>query len=283
MADDTADLVELLRRFYRSSSENPQTYLQPPSCLVSETREILKGVFDFSKKEEKKCLYASGNLCPLEELIVDNFDDEQIWQEIELQNEPVLKKLRSNVRILMKLSNSVTFLKQAIPDDNNSSSNEEDWRFSESEMEVEEKSDDNKLEGSGTNLESNQKTFSDNIEEKRGKRSSEQTNDKSKQKRVQPKAKQSSVVDDQFFKLSEMEEFLNQEDRRFELAQRKKEKSDKDDEKDESDESDESVDYFASFSNSSGDEGDWNDNDDDDDDDDDDDELCDDNADIVGR
>lgn len=57
----------------------------------------MKILFDTGKKTEPKKMSA------LNELFIDGFDEEQIWQMIQLQNEPLIKYLDKQVDSLLKL------------------------------------------------------------------------------------------------------------------------------------------------------------------------------------
>lgn len=152
------------------SEENP---------LIDQIKSSLKRSYDFAKSQEppsKKC-----NTLP--ELIVENFDLEQIWQQIELQNEEIVDK---NIMQISKILTSKNLLFKEIQtvcsDEKNEviESVEED-----SEVELHDISEDE-----GTN---------DDIHENISK---SETNRKQK----------ASIVDDDFFKLEEMEQFLNKEE-----------------------------------------------------------------------
>lgn len=64
---------------------------------VSEkTTNLLKQLYDTTKSVENKSDNTDDDTLP--ELIVDNFDEEQIWQELELQNSSRLRRLASTIK-----------------------------------------------------------------------------------------------------------------------------------------------------------------------------------------
>lgn len=133
------------------------------------------------------------------ELIIENFDLEQIWQQIELQNEEVLDKNITQISRVLT-SKDLLFKKLEIPEDD-----------SQEEQEVEEEEVEEEIEND----------FSEDENE---------SSDKLKQH------SKKSVVDDDFFKLEEMEEFLNKEEKALQENNNQK--------ADDSDDSEGSIDLF---------------------------------------
>lgn len=70
-----------------------------------DVREFLKGLYDFTKCMEDGL--PSGDALP--ELIIQGFDEEQIWQELELQNEGRSKGLLSDVASLVARKDLLKF------------------------------------------------------------------------------------------------------------------------------------------------------------------------------
>lgn len=141
------------------------------------------------------------------ELVTEGFDEEQIWQQIELQNEGELDHLIGGVSKLLaktkvfKLPVNTTKLK-SVPEQNNDLPED-------TEKMAKEETDDNEEE-----LKSNLK----------------------QQKDLKRRRKKSSIVDDKFFKLEELDEYLMKEERKEKQNLRNEEDSD-----------DESVDLFNDF------------------------------------
>ena len=139
---------------------------------------------------------------PLSELFVDGFDNEQVWEEIQLTNEPFFEFLKQRVR---KMATWKVHLCEAIPEgergdrDANESGNISKGKtlaagrgskvvqFAE-EVEVDEEGAASDLEGSLTYLDDEREP------------PLHKTSVTTKRRR--------SAVDDRFFKLSEMQEFL---------------------------------------------------------------------------
>ena len=71
----------------------PEKYLEPTDGMRKEVLALSKKMYDFMKDYE---IYSNQN--SLNELLVNGFDNEQIWQEIQLQNNTCLPKFRGNLK-----------------------------------------------------------------------------------------------------------------------------------------------------------------------------------------
>lgn len=74
--------------------------------VVKETTDLLKRLYDATKKIETKIDNTEDDALP--ELIVEDFDEEQIWQELELQNSVRCKFLANTIKKFTK--NDLVFL-----------------------------------------------------------------------------------------------------------------------------------------------------------------------------
>lgn len=138
----------------------------------------------------------------LPELIVDNFDLEQIWQQIELQNDGYLTRSLVNVSKLVVAKDKLVFdeLKtETEPDDGIEDAVEEEENF----IEEEGADEDDKLSLDSDDL-SGQEELDNNDEDEYEVEGEEQ------RKKVKK-----SIVDDYFFKLDEMEAFLQAEEKKM--------------------------------------------------------------------
>lgn len=185
---------------FEAHLSTPEDYLNPSAELKSRCLAGVKAVFDFLQKhcrktrtsiEGKKASVPTG---PLSELYVEGFDADQIWEQIQLVNEPMLAYLSKQVdKIcqwdLEKLTEGGRRkTKVAVSDDSESGSDGMGESESDFDEEEEVKGDD---EVDPSNEEANKV---------RGKRRG-----KSEGRRT--------VVDDRFFKLAEMEQFLEKVER----------------------------------------------------------------------
>ena len=196
-----------------------------------------------------KELYDTGNRhCPIQglsgalpELYTEGFDDEQVWQQLELHNESAFRILMKNTAKLLSVKgNRLSFKQTDQSDDAAVNEQEEDEQASDGE----EKDDDDSVASdlsfqipadSDDEDESDDDDDFDDLNFDEYKVLDEDGGEKGKktQKDV-PKFKKTEV-DDQFFKLREMEAFLQKEE-----SKKKDDTGDNDDDDDDED----SVDLF---------------------------------------
>lgn len=76
--------------------------------VAEETTNLLKQLYDTTKIVENKTDNTDDDTLP--ELIVENFDEEQIWQELDLQNSARFKLLSNAIKKFTK--NDLFFLNE---------------------------------------------------------------------------------------------------------------------------------------------------------------------------
>lgn len=177
--------------------------------VAADFTSLTKTLYDLHKAEEPRHYKGS----PLTELLVENFDEEQIWQELELQNKAVLRHFNSAIEegLFDKPLTLVIKPQEEISNDEGDEIDEEEM----DEEEVDEEEDmitpkTSKKTASEVEMGSEEDQDSDldfdiDALEKR----------QNQKKRIGNKTKiVPSEVDDKFFKLSEMESFLDDMDKR---------------------------------------------------------------------
>uniref|UniRef100_A0A8C3YPY9 M-phase phosphoprotein 10 n=1 Tax=Catagonus wagneri TaxID=51154 RepID=A0A8C3YPY9_9CETA len=238
--------LERCLREASKATDQPERFLTIQDELASNFTSLTKVLYDFNKVLEKDRKHGS----PLQRLMIHNFDDEQIWQQLELQNEPVLQYFQKAVSETIK-DEDITLLpeneEQECEEDALESGGQEDLEQDLSEVEEEEVSDlsGDDLEGDESAKNSSQldlrksPDFSDDDSDLDFDISKLERQSKV-QNRVPRKPTEKSAVDDKFFKLSEMETFLENIE--------KEEEQQKDDEE-------EDIDFFEDVDSDEGEGG----------------------------
>lgn len=153
------------------------------AVLSDSLKSVLKDLYDFTKSEETVSKVSQSGSA-LKKLIVDNFDLEQIWQQLELQNTCIVEHMVKNISALLVAKDKLvfSFLSQEL--NNELSKDDESNASSADEHEQEIIEDDGSENDSGSDSEDDDSA-------------------------PPSKKYKESVVDDEFFKLNEMEEFLS--------------------------------------------------------------------------
>ncbi|CAB1339546.1 unnamed protein product [Coregonus sp. 'balchen'] len=183
--------------------------------VATDFTSLTKTLYDLHKTHEPEDSKGS----PLDQLVVENFDEEQIWQELELQNTAVLKHFETAVsQAALDTALSILFNEEDA-DEEPDEGDEQDGDDIEEEMR------DGDLEDGEGEEPPMLKTAMDAL---RGDNTDEDSDVDFDVDALEKQAKQKkcsagreskplgppSEVDDRFFKLSEMESFLDDMDKR---------------------------------------------------------------------
>ncbi|XP_056268980.1 U3 small nucleolar ribonucleoprotein protein MPP10 [Pseudoliparis swirei] len=188
----------------QANTAQPENFLSLQDGVAADFTSLTKILYDLHKTEEPGNYKGS----PLAQLVVEHFDDEQIWQELELQNNAVMK-LFQNAADEALADDALTVL---VEEEEESSEEAEVKTDAEEEEEPPRKSQKMALDTEGgaedDTDEDSDLDFDVDALEKREKQKKE-IGRKGSTTKVVP-----SEVDDTFFKLSEMESFLDDMDKR---------------------------------------------------------------------
>ncbi|XP_066096321.1 U3 small nucleolar ribonucleoprotein protein MPP10 [Saccopteryx bilineata] len=193
----------------------PESFLTVQDKLASNFTSLTKILYDLSKALENGSVHGS----PLQKLVIDRFDDEQIWQQLELQNEPALRYFENAMNESIA-DEDISLLPEGEGEDQESeqggskveANGQADPEQGAEEEDAADLSGDD-LEGEGTAEPSSRAdlrespVFSDegsDLDFDIGKLEQQSK----AQNRMPKKPREKSIVDDRFFKLAEMETFL---------------------------------------------------------------------------
>ncbi|KAL1462342.1 hypothetical protein WDU94_014182 [Cyamophila willieti] len=207
---------------FEDITSKPVKFLTVQEDLTDSVKCIGKDIYDLTKSfEQGKNKPQKGN-ATLKKLIINKLDEEQIWQQIEIQNafkNSEFLRLTSVILNANEKQSSITF----------------PFKFQdeveEEEEEVKEEEEENDEEGE--EKEDEYDDLEDDNKEDVGSEASD--HEDSKPSKVDLKgAKFGSIVDDKFFKLNELDQYLEMEDKKE--MKRSKGSGDEDEE--------ELIDYF---------------------------------------
>ncbi|XP_049881827.1 U3 small nucleolar ribonucleoprotein protein MPP10 [Pectinophora gossypiella] len=168
--------VENIIDKFQVLTQKPVKFLSVQEDVKDDIKNLVKSLYDYTKSQESGAKKEKKSALP--ELIIEDFDEEQIWQQIELQNSECWDHLVWEVANCMSAKDTLKFSVEV-----------SQKQTEESDVEDEEMDDEEMSEAS-------------NNEEEMPK--------KKKDKKVKAKP---SIVDDKFFKLQEMEKFLLNEEK----------------------------------------------------------------------
>lgn len=218
------ELEGILNKFH-SFTEKPVKFLTVQSEVKDDVKNLVKSIYDYTKEQEGDA--KKGDKGALPQLIVEDMDEEQIWQELELQNNECWDNIVWEVANCISMKNDLLFPVKT-----------------ENELSKEKK--DSSVEFTKEKKSKKPEKLTTSDEEGSDDQDSEEIDNPvtKKPQKVKTKVKP-SIVDDKFFKLQEMEEFLLKEERNEGKTAAK-------------DSDDESIDLFEDFDDESDEEGEGN-------------------------
>ncbi|XP_021700627.1 U3 small nucleolar ribonucleoprotein protein MPP10 [Aedes aegypti] len=175
-------LKTVLKKF-RDHTKNPEVFLTAQTTRAEKIKALVKSLYDHGQELE----HLEYSKPYLDELVVEEMDEEQIWQQLELKNEHILGSDLPKTSKL--LSASEKRLQLPFRTDNGENGDE-----------LDDQSEDDAMESEGELEEQDEETPK---QKKKAKLSGEMK-----------KKKKKSIVDDEFFKLEDMARFLDDEDAR---------------------------------------------------------------------
>lgn len=216
----SSDILSSLGNSFKNIEDDLECFLTHNKKYCAVILSFLREFFNYNKADEVVC-GRKIEQCPFESLQFDpiNFDNEVIWQQIQLQNESLIRRIKTGFKHLVKKK---VYLRL----------NHEEFDWNKEKLEFGE----DKAHAALTKSSFSVNDDSDDFVE-------ENNNEEMPKVENRPKPKKNSlkgsVVDDQFFKLAEMEHFLESKHARDDIST------------DESD-NDENIDYFTELNEKDG-------------------------------
>lgn len=169
-------------------NSHPPQWLAPPPELANNAKTASKYLFSQIVPKAPKC--------PISSLLTDDFDAEQIWQQIDLQAQPLIASLKKRVKNLDKTSETLSLL---VNDHEPKPTRGDQGR------EVDDADEDSGDEDMDAEVE---RTVSSEFEE-----SDEQEPEKEEASEDEDENEEDGekgVLEDRFFKINDLEKFLNE-------------------------------------------------------------------------
>ncbi|NXP14472.1 MPP10 protein, partial [Thinocorus orbignyianus] len=177
--------------------------------LAADFRALTKTLYDLNKA------LGSDTVCggPLKELVIENFDEEQIWQQLELRNNAVLDFFKKSIARDAKDEDLCLLSDQEEDGSDAETSSDKELEDNMMEAETEQKSvytkDKTKAKEKQSKLEESIKqNYSDEDSDIDFDIEALEQQTKTAKEDTLKKVGRKSIVDDKFFKLAEMEAFL---------------------------------------------------------------------------
>ncbi|KAH0501324.1 U3 small nucleolar ribonucleoprotein MPP10 [Microtus ochrogaster] len=208
--------LERCLREVKKATSRPECFLTIQNGLASKFTSLTKVLYDFNKILEYGLISGS----PLRKLEINSFDDEQIWQQLELQNEPILQYFQNAVSETVEYDDL-----SLLPEGDDQEVDDQVGEEGALELEVESQEnqetdvEDEQLSDGGANVPKAGERAQSRPDLRESPVFSDEDSDldfdisklehQSKmQTKPSGKPREKSLVDDKFFKLSEMENFL---------------------------------------------------------------------------
>ncbi|KAH8039652.1 hypothetical protein HPB51_008245 [Rhipicephalus microplus] len=211
---------------FESCTKKPETFLEVQLEVAETMKKLTKDLYDVVDQWKGKT--NSSPKAELPSLVVDNFDDEQIWQQLELRNTRLVKDLISSVsRVATKstISFGVDLGEQKSQQGHEKHNTGDTDKLDLGDSAAEEEDDENDDFDFSNASEDDEETDEEAGDDRTDGGEHGQARD------TQP----SSIVDDAFFRLADMEAFADREEKAMDAPG-----SDSDE--------DDDIDYFRELS-----------------------------------
>ncbi|NWH29897.1 MPP10 protein, partial [Chloropsis hardwickii] len=201
--------IQTCLRVAGAAAARPECFLSVQDGLAADFRAMTKTLYDLNKGNN---IVRGG---PLKELVIENFDEEQIWQQLELQNNAVLDFFKKSIARDAEDEDLSLLSDQEEDGSDAETSSDKDLEDNIMEAETEQRNGYTK-DKNKTKAKEKQSKLRESIKQKYSDEDSdidfdieelEQQAKTAKETTLRKKGRK-SVVDDKFFKLAEMEAFL---------------------------------------------------------------------------
>ena len=215
-----SEAAAALEALNRLKSTNPPLWLAPSPSLSQTARTACKHIFSSINPHVPKSLF--------DQLLIDGFDVEQIWKQIDLQSQPLLSTLRRQVLHFEKNPEEIRVTGDNVLQGKNNGVEEKEVK---------------KIDGVGNGDDDDMDMYEiddeDDDEEEEEEEEEGGEEEVSEEEESGEEEGEKGVVEDKFLKIKDLEDFLEDEDaREYGLDTKKNNKKDNLSEEDDEDEDD---------------------------------------------
>ncbi|XP_050759375.1 U3 small nucleolar ribonucleoprotein protein MPP10 [Gymnogyps californianus] len=201
--------LETCLRVAGAAAARPERFLSVQDGLAADFRALTKTLYDLNKALGSNIVRGG----PLKELVIENFDEEQIWQQLELRNNAVLDFFKKSIARDVKDEDLCLLSDQEEDGSDAETSSDQELEDNIMEAETEQKhvytKDKTKAKEEQSKLrKSIMQKYSDEDSDIDFDIEALEQQTKTAKETTLKKMGSKSIVDDKFFKLAEMEAFL---------------------------------------------------------------------------
>ncbi|XP_031277187.1 U3 small nucleolar ribonucleoprotein protein MPP10 isoform X2 [Pistacia vera] len=200
--------LEALRRL---KSTEPPLWLAPSAELSDTARSASEKLFSFLKTYAPKS--------PLDQLLVNGFDAEQIWQQIDLQSQPLLSSLKREVKKFEKNPGEIGEIKKVLEGDKKGLGVERKGLEEESDG-FDEELDDGFDDDDDDDDDDREEEEEEEEKEVKGEEEEEEEDEdedegsESEEEEMEEEEKGKGGIEDDFLKINELQEYLEEDEAR---------------------------------------------------------------------
>ncbi|KAG3016219.1 hypothetical protein PC121_g13746 [Phytophthora cactorum] len=184
--------ASVIASFREKVVQKPEVFFTPSEEVAKEIKAFAKHAYDRTSKYQSK----SGGAAPLEELYVDGFDADQVWEQLRLLNGPLVTEMTQRIRTFHKNTDNILLF----PSEKQEESEEEE---EEEELEEEQKDSD-------ADSDENDSDDDENSDDNTADSDEEEKEVKNSKKKKAKKAR--DVAEDGFFDWDEMDKAAEEEE-----------------------------------------------------------------------
>ncbi|XP_035915293.1 U3 small nucleolar ribonucleoprotein protein MPP10 [Anopheles stephensi] len=195
---------------FRKYTKYPGNYLKLQKPLAKKLKLLVKQIYDHGTKNP--IVGHEQPLPYLDELVTEEMDNEQIWQQLELKNDHFIEQdLKQFLDVVSKNEKRLQLAYSTKPASQVDGSDDGSMSADEAHDESDE---ENGINGDGMDSEDEENEANGNgMDSDEAEEAPRKAKKQKKKEKKQSKAKK-SVVDDRFFRLDDMAKFLDEEDER---------------------------------------------------------------------